>query len=358
MYISKSFVILKYILSIPRSYLRFYEGLAAVETPLGCYHIRPNGNKAYEKLFAWCGNFHSVPIMGKLCAVQQADGDYSYIKDTGDQFLGQFSYCGDFSSQGFAVAYSLDGYPGLVSSFDGSFSLLGTRVWEATPPHKQMFTIRGEGGWTFAKQCSSPMSQNQAPYEAGTDKRFLSLENFYNGRARAQLPTGDRVIVDEDGRNVNYLKTTVEEDQCALEDTARNYWASLALKMVIDSEISKDSLGTGSQREKILRDFCIEQGILRDDSTSTRKGKELMEPGRTSARCRYWLQDRYLEAWIHAFPDLSDKLSLQRQKPKTAGNHFESLSLDPSAVLLSQSVLAGYARDDWYVNERISYSLT
>ena len=99
------------------------------------------------------------------------------------------------------------------------------------------------------------------------------------------------------------------------------------------------------QLREHIRRVWGELGLLKwneDEKTysSTKKGQLLFDShSLTRDRLRYWLQDRYVSAWLPT--------STRGEKNSLRSDHFSNMANNPDLVALSQRVLHSYATQDW-----------
>ena len=195
--------------------------------------------------------------------------------------------------------------------------------------------------------------------------RFLSAEPHYNGQARVKLLSGGWAVVDEAGAVSVPLALSDLAGRVEVESLAVGYWGPFALKMILQTDLlgaDASSPRADPRLRSILLDVAEELGLCgvggRGGEGRGRllpKGSALIE-GVTADRCRYWLQDRYLRAWLPALTPLRSSESPTTPSPSTPPptpphthppDTFQDLSLDPQALALSHRVLTSYAATDW-----------
>ena len=321
------------------------------------FHIDLTGRPVYDDRYSWCGNFHEVSPDGVFRSpVRDCDNLYYYIDEHGIKLLGPFSYAGDPNSAGHSVVHDLDGNPTIIG-VDGrdwcnGMSMIERKVIEALVPHKGIALARDEEGWFYI---------NQEGQEVGGGDRYLFAEPHYNGQARVRFLNGEWGVVDETGKLVISLGESMLSSAVELENVSKRYWESFALKKIIENDILHDehrkappSTGDATFRE-ILKDCSVEMGLIRREQQSgdvPNPPLELLNRGRllaasscdggtggvstiTEERCRYWLQDRYLQSWLDS------------PRATLSVDTFADIATDPAAVKLSQRILKSYADTDW-----------
>ncbi|KAJ1435659.1 hypothetical protein B484DRAFT_265579 [Ochromonadaceae sp. CCMP2298] len=242
--------------------------------------------------------------------------------------------------------------------------------------------VRDDRGWYHVDQAGSPCSD-----------RYAAVEPHYNGLARVKRSggCGGWAVVDESGLVVAELGESVRESAAHLEGVSKLYWQSLALKQILETDLLKG--GCEGRQRQVLRNVAVDMGLLKPPTASAgdhtgdhcagADGLELLQRGEllgdcvTAARCRYWLQDRYLGAWLSdtacsASASSASSASASSASASSASassassasassasasapsaacapqlDTFRSIAADAVAVALSQRVLASYAETDW-----------
>lgn len=168
----------------------FYEGRASVKKDDSWYHVDESGNPAYDRKFAWCGNFQ----YGR-CAVRENDLSYHHITIDGeDVYPERYCYAGDFR-EGSAVV-KLDN--GFCTHIDEEGNIIhGKYYLELDVYHKGFARARDENGWCHIDHSGKPVYQ----------RRFQSVEPFYNGQSLCKDNNGKFVIIDENGSEIMELSS-------------------------------------------------------------------------------------------------------------------------------------------------------
>ena len=337
----------------------FYCGLAAVNDGGTWYHITAAGEPAYAPRWAWCGNFARVPGPAPACRcpVRGFDAAYRHIDAAGAVRGGPYAYCGDFNTQGVAVVWDRQGAPRHVDVVGRTlYRGAGPAGYlDVRSPHKSVAAVRDVDGWFYVDVRGQPLGP----------QRYRDVEPHYNGQALVRLGTGERAVVDERGRTLVTLPESPTARDADLVSLALRYQRPLALKLALEhgllDALDTERASAGADRlcdDPMLRDLvlgvCAEMGLCARASplppvpevppphppryTLTARGAQLLRGGSTVAdRCRYWLQDRYLRAWL---PSLWPRESARKDA-------FSQLTHDPDALELSQRVLQSYAEEDW-----------
>lgn len=163
----------------------FYEGLACVSDESGFYHILENGKDAYNKRFAWCGNF----IEG-ACVVKNGKGKYFHIDIFGNPLYEyKFEYVGDYK-YGIAVALLKNGKCIHIKRNGKRFH---NEEYEFLEPfHKGIAVAKDEEGYFHIDKSG------RALYK----QRYAKLEPFYNGKAFGLDFDGNKILIDESSINL------------------------------------------------------------------------------------------------------------------------------------------------------------
>lgn len=188
----------------------------------------------------------------------------------------------------------------------------------------------------------------------------LRLQPFYNGLSKVRHLNGSCAVISESGAVVTTLQQSNEEMDSLLEELSKNYWETLSLKLALDCDVLIDTTNdtdtnligstedkfTGNQKfESILLEVLKDIGLVQKKQNGKNvmtSHYELSPLGHrfiVSDRVRYWLQDRYIKAWL---PNLQLRHDLSHQP-----DVFKEISGDQFALSLSQRVLASYAKQDW-----------
>jgi len=307
------------------------------------FHIDMGGKAVYRERYEWCGNFSPVPN-GAQAPVRSVGNEYFCIDHLGQVLSGPYRYVGDANSSGQAVAWDLESGGCMIVNSDGSRWCTGDQSgWiDAQAPHKGIAAVRDKDGWFFVDQTGSQVGCG----------RYALVEPHYNGQARVQLLSGTWAVIDETGRVLVDLGEADLSAEVALDAMSKKYWESFALKAVLEAEAQgeaqKDPLNT------ILRNAGVELGLWRKghgaEDVVLPRGKLLQQATPVAAKCRFWLQDRFVQKWVS---DVGDASRLFRG-PKL--DHFQDISSDEGEVELSHQVLKSYAENDWQgISERLPF---
>lgn len=166
----------------------YYFGRASVNDAGRWCHLDTKGHEVYPHHFAWCGNFQE-----SLCTVRDFDNRYFHIDLEGNTiYTRRFYYAGDFKD-GAACVRLEDGLWQHIGS--NGFPIHSMKYLDLGVFHKSFATARDERGWMHIDRNGQPI------YQA----RFRMVEPFYNGQALVELLSGERAVIDEDGKIVLQL---------------------------------------------------------------------------------------------------------------------------------------------------------
>jgi uncharacterized protein YifE (UPF0438 family) len=167
----------------------YYEGLAAVVKDGKAFHVLPNGVSAYDQRFSWVGNFKE----GR-CTVRDFNARYFHILPDGNRLYSKtYAYAGDFY-QNAAVVQEDNGYHRHI---DLSGNPIYKNLYEDLGVfHKGLAAARDSAGWFHINR------DGKAIYS----ERYLSVEPFYNGRARVTKFDCSIIIIDEQGKILDVIK--------------------------------------------------------------------------------------------------------------------------------------------------------
>ena len=248
--------------------------------------------------------------MGAQTVVRDFKNKYFVIDKDGRVVCGPYRYAGDPNSSGNRVVWDFDAHCSIVNN-DGSswFKTLeaiavAKTLWvEAKVPHKGIAAVKDAKGWYYVDDRGQQVGKG----------RFEEVEPHYNGQARVKLFNGEWAVVDELGDVSVSLGLSQTAGALELEALSKQWWQALALKKILATNVlhgdDRDTLRGDPRLRSVLLDAATELGLLsRTDGKSgsvgncgfslLTKGALLAEENTTSDRCRYWLQDRYLRAWL------------------------------------------------------------
>jgi len=215
----------------------FYEGLAAVVSDDGWYHINPEGIPLYAERYAWCGNFQNG-----LCTVRTYEDRHFHLRTDGSKaYEGSWRYAGDFRD-GIAV---VQGDDGLSTHIDSSGQLLHDRWFlDLDVFHKGFARARDQFGWMHVDPQGIPAYW----------RRYASVEPFYNGQSRVERVDGGLEVIDETGRVIVELRPTPMMPRVEGEILARTAWGRVQLVSHDGkpSHVSKWTRGSNDREVDVL----------------------------------------------------------------------------------------------------------
>lgn len=195
----------------------YYDALAAVQADDGWHHITPEGNDAYARRHAWCGNFQQ----GRS-TVRDRDGAYFHIIARGEAaYAAQWRYAGDYRD-GIAVVQATDGHSTHIR-LDGSL-LHGRWFVDLDVFHKGFARARDEAGWTHVDLRGRPI------YE----RRFYAVEPFYNGQARVERFDGALEVIDEGGATIAELRSALRSEFASLSGDMVGFWRTQTIGAAVE----------------------------------------------------------------------------------------------------------------------------
>lgn len=315
----------------------FYEGLAAVCGGNGWLHVLPDGVPAYSARHAWCGNFQ-----GERCAVRVATGGYRHICPDGRPLYRQvYRYVGDFR-EGRAVVRRKDG---LCVHINESGEPAHSRAYlDLDAYHKGFACARDQRGWTHIGMDGIPV------YE----RRFATVEPFYNGQALVRTLTGEIAVIDEIGEITTQIGTVMEDSFSALSSDMTGFWRTFALATSVklgiveilpcDEHEVTTQLELPKENTRILLNALGEMGVVvlhNNRWQLTDKGEYLCRAHPTSLCDAAHEWSRLAKT---RWNDLSDAL---RNGRKMRDYFSSELARSPTVTRVAHNMLASYARRDY-----------
>ena len=195
----------------------FYEGVAAAAAPDGWRHVRPDGTDLCDARYAWCGNFQE----GR-CAVREVGGTYLHLTPEGvPAYDGRWRYAGDFRD-GIAVVQADDGRSTHVDRLGAEIH--GAWFLDLDVFHKGLARARDEDGWMHIDASGRPLYQ----------KRFATVEPFYNRQARVERLDGGLEVIDETGASITELRPALKSEFAALSDDLTGFWRTQAICTAVE----------------------------------------------------------------------------------------------------------------------------
>lgn len=243
----------------------FYEGLACVSDESGFYHILENGKDAYNKRFAWCGNF----VEG-ACVVKNSKGKYFHIDIFGNPLYEyKFEYVGDYK-YGIAVALLKNGKCIHIKRNGKRFH---NEEYEFLEPfHKGIAVAKDEEGYFHIDKSG------RALYK----QRYAKLEPFYNGKAFGLDFDGNKILIDESSINLksqskilsntnkNFIKNSIANEAFSFFRT-RILYSILELN-VLESLKSKSEIELEEYPKNLIFQWLINNGYINKNLKLTIKG--------------------------------------------------------------------------------------
>jgi len=303
-------------------------------------HIQPDGQPAYERTWAWAGNFQGGRAAVR-CDGAGSPPRYAHILPDGALLSeATYAYAGDFR-EGYAVVRDAD--DGLCDHIDARGARMGRPgpLFDLDVFHKGFARARDAGGWFFihARTGRDAMARPGA--------RYAQLEPLYNGVAAAQRHDGARVLLRDEDAQCAAEETQLQpgestaEHAAALHETCVAYWAPLAVRMGLDAGLAQAEGGNAHNASPLVQSWQ-QLGLLDAHGALTPRGLLLLpeEPERVARdRADFWLRDM-LPLWL-------DAALLPRGDDRAAQSR---LCVDPEHLFSQprvQRVLDSYARDDW-----------
>jgi hypothetical protein len=316
----------------------FYEGLAAVAAEEGAFHITPFGEAAYSERYDWCGNFQEGH-----CPVRTSDGTYLHITQDGQPaYIERWRYVGDFRD-GVAVIQSDDG----LSTHINIHGVKLHDVWfeDLDVFHKGFARAKDSRGWMHINK------NGRAIYE----RRFASVESFYNGQSRVETLCGGLEVIDEFGFTVAVLRAPTRSEFAALSADMVGFWRTQAIASAVELGVFDVLPATTTaiaqqlqlHSDRLVRLLCAlsELNLLQEVSgewLATRRGAHLRQDHPLS------LSHAALE-FGHHFPMMWMQLptALRRDGKWSPPDIFGMLASDPKRGALHHQMLSSYARHDY-----------
>ena len=338
-------------------YLRtfgFYEGRAAVHSSDGRLHILSDGAPLYIERYAWCGNFQEG-----LCTVRHIQGGYSHLTLDGlPAYSERYRYAGDFRD-GYAV---VQGEDGKHTHIDASGNLLHGRWFEDLDVfHKNHARARDKAGWHHVNQCGEPS------YE----RRFKSVEPFYNGQARVEGLDGSLFVIDESGETILTLRQSKRSNLEALSGDMVGLWKTQTIRAAAElgvfeslpasaEEVDSD-LGLPASMGLRLMRALMELGLVYRDEAGvyqpTDRGSYLTRahPLSLADAALVWGREHYA-----AWSGITESLRTGRSNfQKAYGKPFFDWIQDrPDDLEAYHTALSSYARHDYqFLATTIDFSI-
>lgn len=316
----------------------FYEGRAAVEDDSGAHHVDEHGVDVGPRRFAWTGNFQ-----GGRCAVRDASGRYFHVgPDDEPTYDERWRYAGDYR-EGAAVVQD---DAGLHHHIDREGRRVGVGDFiDLDVFHKGFARARDAVGWFHLSRAGRPAYQ----------RRFATVEPFYNGQARCEAFDGSIIVIDEAGRDLVRLRGPQRSPFAALSGDMVGFWRTGTLAAAVELGVPEALPGTVPElsarlglpepsARRLLRALG-ELGVVErvgDKWALTAKGIFLQgghELSLGNAAREY--SGIMLDRWKH----LSE--ALRQGAFWSPPDFFAEAATDPNLRVLHHRTLAAYARHDY-----------
>ena len=321
----------------------FYEGLAAVHSKDGWFHILPDGSPLYEERYAWCGNFQE-----SRCTVREPGGDYLHIAVDGTPAYGErYRYAGDFRD-GYAVVQREDGKH---THIDPSGSRLHGRWFQDLDVfHKGYARACDSDGWHHVDTNGEPLY----------GERFRNVEPFYNGQARVEGFDGSLSVISESGQTLLKLRGASQSPLEVLSGDMVGLWRTQTIHAAVElgvfealpasaEEVERRTHLHGSIAPRLMR-ALMELGLVSRDAEGlyfpTERGSLLTRthPLSLADAARHWGRESY-EAWSGMTRSLrTGKSDFERLYGK---NFFDWIQDRPADLQAYHSAMSTYARHDY-----------
>ncbi len=331
----------------------FYEGCAAVSDSSGWYHINIEGESVYKARYDWVGNFQE----GR-CPVRDNLGNYFHINlDGKTAYNERFRYVGDYK-YGIAAVYMKNG---LARHIDKQGNYIHDKKYnELGIFHKGYAIARDRYGYFHINKEGFPFYEN----------RYQWAEPFYNGAAFVLKFNGEKVIINENGKEIH--KIYDQSNQIVknllrkrLKDMLVGYWKTQILYAITRLEFF-DSIDKGytefeairnllnipkESLEMIIKVLKLWQFIIEENNqyNLTYLGKMLTEnhPERLKYAALMWGDDHYtvmsrlyeaLKAYKPQFKNIFGKdffsyILNHKDKSKIYNNALAEYTLDYDSLL-------------------------
>jgi 2-polyprenyl-3-methyl-5-hydroxy-6-metoxy-1,4-benzoquinol methylase len=316
----------------------FYEGLASVIDAQGALHIDAQGVPVHPQRYAWCGNFQ-----GGRCAVRTTSGAYLHITLDGEPaYPERWRYVGDFRD-GMAVVQADDGQ----STHIDTHGAIVHGAWfdDLDVFHKGYARARDARGWMHIDIKGVPV------YE----RRFASVEPFYNRQSRVETPGGGLEIIDERGLTVHVLREPHRSAFSELSADMVGFWrtqtisAAVALGLFEALPASAAELSTTMlmQHDRLLRllralgELNLVQETFGEWSVTERGAYLLEDHPMTLAHAALEFGNDFPAMWAHL------PMALRNGDAWSPPDIFGALAADPRRGKLHHQMLRSYARHDY-----------
>lgn len=195
----------------------YYEGRAAVVDQAAWSFIGTDGLPVSDMSYAWAGNFQ-----GGRATVRFEDGLYAHVRMDGEPaYPERYRYAGDFRD-GLAVVMDADGRH-LHIDPEGAPARAGT-FEDLDVFHKGHARARDGRGWHHVDRAGRSLY----------DRRFATVEPFYNGQARVERADGGLEVIDEEGRPLVELRRARRTPLQRLSSDLVGFWRTQAIRAAVE----------------------------------------------------------------------------------------------------------------------------
>ncbi len=315
----------------------FYEGRAAVQATDGWLHVLPDGSPLYDARYGWCGNYQ-----GGRCAVREKCGGYLHLLADGEPaYTLRWRYAGDYRD-GLAVVQRDDG---LHSHVDLTGSLVHGR-WHVDLDvfHKGFARARDVAGWMHVDE------RGEAIYE----RRFGSVEPFYNGQARVERFDGGLEVIDERGETVAELRPARRSEFAALSGDLVGYWRTDGIAGGVEVGLFEALPGTVVEVADRLGLHAARLGALLRALAELALVELRGETWSLTGRGAYLRVDHPWTLADAALEYAGPLRALWGELPQALRDHswrppdvFGAVAADPARVVPHHRMLRSYARHDY-----------
>lgn len=316
----------------------YYEGLAAVSSEDGWFHITPEGTDTYSKRYDWCGN-----LQDGCCTVRNTSGHYFHILPDGSEAYSQrWRYAGDYRD-GICVVQDNSGRSTHLNKAGETIHnrwFLNLDVF-----HKGFARAQDEDGWMHINALGYPIYA----------RRFAAVEPFYNGQARVERYDGGLETIDESGRSIVELRPAQRSEFAALSADMVGFWRTQTISAAVELGVIDTLPGTVEEiahrchlvperTQRFLRALGELSLVSHTDDiwTRTQRGDYL------STQHPMTLADAARE-YAHEFSRLWDGLSeaLRCNGSWQSPSIFWDVAMDDARCTSHHRMLASYARHDY-----------
>jgi len=261
--------------------------------------------------------------------VRDEEGVYHHIREDGSTLQTNLNaYAGDFR-EGVAVVRGFDGYCRHID-LEGK-PLHHQKFLDLDVYHKGFARARDTQGWFHVDMTGSDISGN---------RRYSTIEPFYNGQALVKKLDGELFVIDEFGGERAYIQRANSEYESTLDKSFTAYWNPLTVRLgILAGLTSRESVLTLLESDlNVVQDAWKNLGLLDCQGYLTTLGQTLSSSEELLDRALYWTGPQ-LTPWLEGENRLN--------KPSLRSDFFELHSKDIELRSLINRVLDSYASDDW-----------